>query len=122
MGFGTYKNRSPKGREQLREIPSVSLPFGSLLSSLSPNLTHIPLEPSLLSSDTQYRCVAHYGLRLFFQETSDSCGPVQETACFCQAQVEMSTAMTKSSKEMDEKESGMLAELSKLGDILLYLL
>lgn len=66
--------------------------------------------------------MAHYGLRLFFQETSDSRGPVQGTACLCQAQVEMSTAMTKSSKEMDEKESGMLAELPKLGDILLYLL
>lgn len=66
--------------------------------------------------------MAHYGLRLFFQETSGSYGPVQETACLCQAQVEMSTAMSKSSKELDEKESGMLAELPKLGDILLHLL
>ena len=97
MVFGTYENWSPKWREQLWDIPSVSLPFGSLLSSLFPNLTPIPLEP-LLSSDTQYRRVVHYGLSLFFQETSGSYGPVQETPCLCQAQVEMSSGMTKSSR------------------------
>lgn len=65
--------------------------------------------------------MVHYGLSLFFQETSGSYGPVQETPCLCQAQVEMSSGMTKSSKEMDEKESGMLAELPRLGDILTQL-
>lgn len=116
--LGPTRTWSPKWKQQLWDIPSVSLPFGSLLSSLSPNLTPTPSEPSLLSSDTQYRCVVHCGLSLFFQESSGSYRPVQEIACLCWAQVEMSSVMTKSFKEMHEKELGMLAELPRLGDIL----